>query len=358
MKAFPGIIFSFVIATGVFGDDALDQARKLEASGDSGGARTALARTAQASPSDVSAQANYAEFLDRYGDPQARAAYGKVLAAARQAGDKERAALAARRLAVLDLLAGDGAAASRSSDAYREITGKTLTLASAPGGAAETRGSAPIPGPLRSFARMAAISADTLPEDILPAVARNVVTNGYQASHSNDALEQTEYLKLVHRYLSQARELDRLASDGKIIKVEACESPAAADLIRVLGFRMRGGCGSEVVLETVNAARAFLTTDSGFPLADLEQALRTNRPFTLDYRPADVPVYFGPEYWISAKEKAPDFIETFLSDPSMCRLYLGYSKLDRETAEALRKGLPYPRLKAFAHLLDFFGAMF
>ena len=40
-----------------------------------------------------------------------------------------------------------------------------------------------------------------------------------------------------------------------------------ADLLRVLGCRMRGGCGAEVVLETVNATRAFLTIDSGFPLA-------------------------------------------------------------------------------------------
>ena len=72
-----------------------------------------------------------------------------------------------------------------------------------------------IPGPLRSFARMAAISGDAAPEDIFPALARNVVTNGYQASHSNEALEQTEYLKLVHRYLSQARELEKLAGDGE-----------------------------------------------------------------------------------------------------------------------------------------------
>jgi len=49
---------------------------------------------------------------------------------------------------------------------------------------------------------------------------------------------------------------------------------------------MRGGCGSEVVLETVNAPRAFLTTDSGFPLNDLEQALRTNHPFSYDFHPA------------------------------------------------------------------------
>ena len=55
--------------------------------------------------------------------------------------------------------------------------------------------------------------------------------------------------------------------------------------MRILGFRMRGGCGSEVVLETVNASRAFLTTDSGFPVNELEEALRTNRPFTYDFHP-------------------------------------------------------------------------
>ena len=48
----------------------------------------------------------------------------------------------------------------------------------------------------------------------------------------------------------------------------------------------------------VNAARAFLTTDSGFPVHDLEQALRTNRPFTYEYQSSKVSVLFGPEYWI------------------------------------------------------------
>src|SRR5207245_5826358 len=117
---------------------------------------------------------------------------------------------------------------------------------------------ADIPGPLRSFARMAAVSPDSRGEDVLPALARNVVTNGFQASHNNESLEQTEYLKLVHRYLSQARELDKLAGDRKIIQVDNCDSPNGAELLRILGFRMRGGCGSEVVLETVNASRAFL----------------------------------------------------------------------------------------------------
>ena len=99
---------------------------------------------------------------------------------------------------------------------------------------------------------------------------------------------------------------------------------------------MRGGCGSEVVLETVNATRAFLTIDSGFPLAQLEQSLRTNRPFVYDFKPSQVPVLYGKEYWLSAQEKQDgEFIDTFLSDPALCRLYLGLSKLDSETAEQI-----------------------
>ena len=101
---------------------------------------------------------------------------------------------------------------------------------------------------MRSFARMSAVSADSQPSEFLISLARNVVTNGYQATHSNDVLEQTEYLKLVHRYLSQARELERLAGPDHFIVVATCDSAETGELLKVLGFRMRGGCGSEVVL--------------------------------------------------------------------------------------------------------------
>ena len=70
-------------------------------------------------------------------------------------------------------------------------------------------------------------------------------------------------------------------------------------------------------------------------------------------------VLFGADYWLSAKEKGSgEFIDAFLGDPSLCRLYLGLSKLDRETADELRKAAPVQRLKAYAHVLDFFGGMF
>jgi hypothetical protein len=313
---------------------------QAEVSGDSAAVRAALARAAENNPNDISALAGYAEFLERYGDPACREAYARLLEALHKTGDTARAAVIARRIAALDLLDGKGVAASAAP--------------------AENWPTAPIPGPMRPFARMAALSPEAGADEVLSALARNVVTNGYQASHGNEALEPTEYLKLVHRYLSQARELDKLAGDGKVIQIESCDSPNVADLLRILGYRMRGGCGSEVVLETVNAPRAFLTTDSGFPLNDLEQALRTNRPFSYDFHPALAPVFLGWEYWMTGvKDKtAADFIESFISDPSVCRLYLGLSKLDRETAESLRRAVPFTRLKAYSHVLDFFGGMF
>ncbi|MFB3827830.1 MAG: hypothetical protein ACE15B_13745 [Bryobacteraceae bacterium] len=317
-----------------------------------------MAQAARSAPGDATAQAEYAEFLDRYGDPACRAAYRNLLQVLTASGDSARRAEVARRLAALDLLEGDRAAAERSLEAYRQASGREVKVADAARSRPESE-ITHIPGPLRSFARMAAISSEAVPEEVLPALARNVVTNGYQASHSNDALEQTEYLKLVHRYLSQARELEKLAGPDKVIVVETCESPKAGELLRILGFRMRGGCGSELVLETVNATRAFLTTDSGFPIPELEQALRANRPFRYDFKPSEIPVLVGVDYWLPPKEKAGgEFIDAFLSDPSLCRLYLGMSKLDAETAAALRKAVPMQRLKAFAHVLDFFGSMF
>ena len=339
---------------------SLDEIRKMEVSGNFAEARTALARAVQSNPGNTAAFMEYAEFLERHGDPAAREQYAKLLALPGQSGDSARRGDVARRLVLLDLLAGDRDAASVHAEAYHSLTGNTVSLShgATPSTATEAWPTVPIPGPLRSFARMAAISPEARPEDVLPALARNVVTNGYVASHSNEALEQTEYLKLLHRYLSQARELENLAGERKVIDIPNCDAPNVAELLRILGFRMRGGCGADVVLETVNAGRAFLTTDSGFPVNRLEEALRTNRPFSYDFHPAEAPVMFGPQYWMAGAKDSPGFVETLIGDPSACRLYLGFSKLDRETADALRKAKSYTHLKAYAHVLDFFGGMF
>ncbi len=357
MKAL-SIVFLFALVSNLQATQNLDHARQMEQSGDASGARALLAHAAQSSPGDIAALTEYAEFLDSHADPGAKEAYDKLLTALEQPAQRDQRAAVARRAAELCLLQGDRAGAVHYLEIYNSAGGKSTAPLAQPAAAGSTE-YVEIPGPLRSFGRMAAISGDGQADDLLPALARNVVTNGFQAAHSNEALEQTEYLKLVHRYLSQAREIEKLAGAGKVIQIENCDSPNAGELLRILGFRMRGGCGSEVVLETVNATRAFLTTDSGFPVPALEQALRTNRPFTYDYHPARVPVLFGTDYWLTAKEKENGgFLDVLLSDPSLCRLYLGMSKLDHETAEAFRKDIPVARLKAYAHVLDFFGGMF
>ena len=186
----------------------------MEAPGDAAGTRSALARAVEASPNNVAALTRYAEFLQRYGDPSCREVYGKLLTALQRSGDTARAAVISKRIEILDLLSGGRAGGSDRP------------------AAASNWPTAPIPGPLRSFARMAAISGDSRPEDILPALARNVVTNGYQASHSNEALEQTEYLKLVHRYLSQAGgdgETGRRGQDHhhRYLRIAACGGTTA-----------------------------------------------------------------------------------------------------------------------------------
>jgi hypothetical protein len=338
----------------------LDEARQLERSGDISAARAALRRAAESAPGDASTLAAYAEFLDRHNLADRRAAYEKALAATGVSDATSRARLA-RRMVVLALLAGDRAAANRHLADYRASGGTSMpdSVPSAKPAAPDAVPFLEIPGPLRSFARMAALSPDLRAEDLMPALARNVITSGYQAVSSNEALDPTEYLKLVVRYLSQARELDRLSGASKQIHIATCESTETAELLRLLGYRMRGGCGSDVVLETVNATRAFLTVDSGFPLAELEQALRTNRAFTYDFNPTRVPLLYPVDYWLGAKPKAGgETIDAFLGDPALCRLYLGLSKLDRITAGELRQTVSVQRIKAFAHVLDFYGGMF
>ncbi len=334
-------------------EDFSARAWQMESKGEAAEARDYLQHAAQTG--GVDAKLAYAQFLDRHSDPAARDAYEKVWDAARG----EQREFVARRLVLLDLIAGDRDGAQHHFDDYRAAGGHDFTFPQGSALVPEKRQNIAIPGPLKSFSRMAALAPEIAPEELLPALARNIVTNGYQASGSNDVLEQTEYLKLVVRYLSQARELEKLADSTGAIKIETCDSTQTGELLRVLGYRMRGGCGSEVVLETLNATRAFLTIDSGFPLAELEQDLRTNRTFSYDYRPTQVPVLYTQDYWLSAKDRqGQEFIDAFLADPSLCRLYLGLSKLDPTASSELRKSTTVQKIRAYAHVLDFYGGMF
>ncbi|HVV43561.1 MAG TPA: hypothetical protein VHC72_00095 [Bryobacteraceae bacterium] len=352
-------VLLFVLAGGLSANEAVDRAQRYEDTGNSAAARNVYSGALESSPNDPELLSGYARMLERYKDPGAREAWRKSALLWQNMGRTKDAAGAARHAVLLDLIAGDRAAAEADLATYHSNGGTGLKLPPPAAGGERKEEEILIPGPIRSFARMAALSPDVQPGDLLTALARNVVTNGYQASHANDELEETEYLKLVHRYLSQARELEKLAGPDKVIRIANCESVQTNDVLRTLGYRMRGGCGSEVVLETVNAARAFITTDSGFPLAELEESLRRDKPFAYDYHPSRATLLYTQSYWLSAREKSQgDFIDAFLGDPGLCRFYLGMAKLDPETADALRASTSPARLRSRASVLDFFGGNF
>ncbi len=58
-----------------------------------------------------------------------------------------------------------------------------------------------LPGPLRSFLRMAGISQKVAPDEVLPLLARNVVIQGYENPRDKDA-KPNEFLILLKRYVA------------------------------------------------------------------------------------------------------------------------------------------------------------
>ncbi len=181
-----------------------------ESAGDLAGARTALEQDAR-NGNDPAAKAALAGFEDRHHQADRRDAYAQWASAET---NPERKLLALRQVVLLDVMDGHNAALEADLRAYHAAGGKGLSdpvkRSSIPG----LYGTTQIPGPLSSFARMAALSPDLAPEELLPALARNIVTNGYQAISTNEALEPTEYLKLLLRYVAEARELEEMGGQG------------------------------------------------------------------------------------------------------------------------------------------------
>lgn len=208
---------------------------------------------------------------------------------------------------------------------------------------------AAVPGPLRSFLRMAAISQKISPDEVLPLLARNVVVNGYQGN------KPTEFLILLNWYLDQARELQNLAGPGGTIHVSSCDE--AKPLLVVLGYRLRQPCGPNAAVETADANRAFLTIDSGFPLEDLEDTLRSGKPFDLPYAPTQVPVLFKASDWVQNKSNSNrGVVDSILRDPQLARLYWAMSRMDSETAQFMWQSLGQKKLILAGPVLDFFGS--
>ena len=214
-------------------------------------------------------------------------------------------------------------------------------------------GTVTIPGPLRSFLRMAGISQKAPPEAVVALLARNAYLRGYQSG------QETEFLLLLDRYVHQARELQEMVGPNGNINIANCAD--ATNLIHVLGYQLRSSCGQkDAALVTANAERAFVTIDSGFPLTQLEEALQKDAPFTYPYPATTVPVIFNESDWVHAslwKEKGKgNLIDVLLHDRSVDRLYWAFSRSDMETNRALLHSPGLRKLLPYASVLDFYGS--
>jgi len=210
-----------------------------------------------------------------------------------------------------------------------------------------------IPGPLRSFLRMAGISQDSKPGEVLPLLARNAFLYGHQLG------KKTEYLLLEDRYVQEARQLQPFAVSDGAIHISGCAD--VEPLIGVLGYQFENGCGQKsATLITANADRAFLTMDSGFPLTKLEQSLQQGTPFTYAYPATRVPILFREEDWLAilpSKQRAGQtLLDLLMNDENADRLYSAMARLDPETREALLRSPGLKRLLFYAPVLDFYGS--
>ncbi len=212
-----------------------------------------------------------------------------------------------------------------------------------------------IPGPQRSFLRMAGISQKVTPDQVFPLLSRNVFTQGYEGSN-----RPTEFLVLLRRYVVQARELSALAAQsGMVIRVTNCDD--ARPLLHILGYRTRANCGQpDTALQTEDPERAFLAIDSGFPLPDLEQTLQGGKAFEYPYSSSPVPVILAEGEWTKASKKnyvelSKDLLDTILNDQAVARLYWAMSRIDPETREFLEQSIGISRLLPYGGVLDFYG---
>jgi len=168
-----------------------------------------------------------------------------------------------------------------------------------------------IPGPLRSFLRMAGISQKVSLDEVMPMLAHGLSLQGYKGGR------ETEFLRLLDRYVHLATQVRSFSDANGMIHIAGCAD--ASRLIEVLGYRSRGTCGQrDFAFVTADAERAFLTIDSGFPLTALEEALQKSEPFDYLFPASRVPILYTEKDWMavaaSTRKPGSNLVEMLLHD--------------------------------------------
>src|SRR5579863_9290251 len=115
------VVLMFWLGAGLWANEAVDRAQKLEDSGGSAAAREAYSRALEAAPRDPELLTGYAQMLERYRDPAARENWRKAANFWKAAGKTQDAVSAERRAVLLDLIAGDRSSAEKDLEEYRSL---------------------------------------------------------------------------------------------------------------------------------------------------------------------------------------------------------------------------------------------
>ena len=211
-----------------------------------------------------------------------------------------------------------------------------------------------IPGPLRSFLRMGGVSNKAASYEVLPLLAHFVEAYGYEGSKEKSG-KATEALILFKRYFAEANTLAAAAGPDATLHFSTCEE--SKPLLAILGYRLKDGCGHSPSIEVSDAEKAFVTVDSGFPLADLEQALFEGKPFSLAYPSERLPLIYTKRDWTgNENSKDADVIDALADNASLSRLYWGLSQVDEKTRDELRKSVGMAKMLPLASVIDFYGS--
>jgi len=246
------------------------------------------------------------------------------------------------------------AKSARASTGPQNPAAAESTEAESPGGEKLPTEYITIPGPVRSFLRMAGISQEVSPEEVLPLLGHFVETYGFEGSKEKSP-KATEALLIFRRYFVQANTLASLAGSEGTLHFSTCEG--SRQLLADLGYRLVDGCDKIPSIEVDDADKAFITVDSGFPLADLQLALQQGKPFSTPYPSTRVPLIYGKSDWTGKQNSMDiDVVDALANDAAKARLYWGLSRVDEGTRQVLLKNGGVARMLPHASVLDFYGS--
>jgi hypothetical protein len=211
-----------------------------------------------------------------------------------------------------------------------------------------------IPGPLRPFLRMSGISQQVTPDQVLPLFGHFVETYGFEGSKEKSP-KATEALLIFRRYFIQANTLASLAGPKETLGFSNCED--SRQLLADLGYKLENGCKGIPSIEVDDPEKAFITVDSGFPLADLQLALQQGKPFSTAYASTRVPLIYTKADWTGKQESTDiDVVEALDHNPSLARLYWGLSRVDNNARRILLQNGGVQKMLPYASVLDFYGS--